>query len=1548
MEEVQSDWHQTGREQGYGNKVFTKEDLDIKGNSIALKGTGHAVSNAKDIPIEEKIESALKYFNKYIKIPAGVPDAPFKKSWPLLVIKRMVRWAAKEGYDTIAWTPGMVQVNRYEEAFRKQVDKISWYVSPSKNIKVVNASKGGNQVGVFELDEKGIAIQAFPADAKGLHISKIIGKKMGSQAMEEKEGKVTGDDLAIGGEGMIQAYDVRLVNDVNNFFNKKAWGNAHVEIAGTVTGKEIGEEITTDVLLEAAEKAKNAQDPVAEKWLTDAANQFMNTGQYSMALFNPNPYPGADRPPSHYFDKARKFEDKYQRIWTLPITTEMREKSLEEGMPLFSVKKALRIPDMTDPSIKDYRVNFSAKDEDHAGHAAAKLFNAGHGEHIVKFDGEWDRSAVDMDPMYQFTLYEGPATGATFVTETLDAEEIDAKFTTIVTPFLENKAVLSAKDRIDPVLQSYIDALKAAQPDAFIASEDLADDPDADLPPEVAADLEASKGLGRRSFGQWLRETSKDIWHSSTRHRPYLDPKEYADVANILRIHQEVPTNSARRAGQVLSAIMGNLKPMQYKVFARKLLMDDMAKDVESGLLADPNNLPFGFNIKTARAYLAKLNAIVDKDPIIKDAIERRTAFNNKIKRALVDAKLLPKAVMEDERYFHHQVLQYRAVREMGSDYYPGIGVSSKDVRLKKKGWQRGRIGSDKSYNSDYAEAEFEVIAQAIAQLETKHTMGRLQDLIDTMPALKTRAKSMNLRQLFINEAARVTKADMSGKIWTPVMIQEEPGMNPLRPFSAEIGKGFSWIGNLAKKGKLENGTRDFTDVIEALEEWQRDVADEKARAKDDGRDPYPIPFPFDELGSRAWAYFNHMMKENLEGAPAAGIIFRAIRQRDAFIKEYLGAQFKTAKDIMPDDHTVWVPAPGTSWYKAHSLSDRIVDAVQAGEMVIGQENADKIKQVLARGRDVEWIIPTDIAKTLDGYDVKLEDHMLSKASRKLMTGWKQWILINPYRVIKYNLNNMSGDLDIALAYDPKIVFKYFGKATKDMYKDWKRKDMSPELQAEIDLAHALGVIGSGWSVQEVGDVTRELSYDRHMQAVTGEKPHLIERGWRGLQGFTNYRENILRLAAFRYFQARLADGQKNIYGASNKAEIDGIADNTEKAAKLARELIGDYGNITHSGQWLRRHMIPFYAWMEVNAPRYVRLMRNLRHEGGGAKKIGRALPLLSAKMGWRGTKLAVKASAIYVLVNLWNKLRYPDEEEELGESQRRQLHIIFGRREDGSIITLRFQGALSDALAWFGGEDITHDIADLIKGKVSPAEYAKETSLAPAIKVINAIRPDVKVGAEVLMGRSLYPDPFNPRPIYDKLEHVTRLFSLNTAYGWLAGKPKRGDTIGGMLLNDLMVLGFYNSDPGESAYYDIKSKTFDFLSKTGMERPSVTPTDKGVALYYYKQALKYGDLKAAEKYLGKYIKLGGKSTGVTQSLKRSAPLGSLAKKDHNKFLATLNENEKERYRLALQWYNDTYIRRRNQATIRPTPGTSGLDSVIDGSQTGGKTLREVLNQKNQ
>ena len=54
----------------------------------------------------------------------GIPDAPFKKTWPDLALKRLIGHAVGEGFDGIAWTTGEQQARRYEKIVAENVDEI--------------------------------------------------------------------------------------------------------------------------------------------------------------------------------------------------------------------------------------------------------------------------------------------------------------------------------------------------------------------------------------------------------------------------------------------------------------------------------------------------------------------------------------------------------------------------------------------------------------------------------------------------------------------------------------------------------------------------------------------------------------------------------------------------------------------------------------------------------------------------------------------------------------------------------------------------------------------------------------------------------------------------------------------------------------------------------------------------------------------------------------------------------------------------------------------------------------------------------------------------------------------------------------------------------------------------------------------------------------------------------------------------------------------------------------------------------------------------------
>ena len=75
--------------------------------------------------------------------------------------------------------------------------------------------------------------------------------------------------------------------------------------------------------------------------------------------------------------------------------------------------------------------------------------------------------------------------------------------------------------------------------------------------------------------------------------------------------------------------------------------------------------------------------------------------------------------------------------------------------------------------------------------------------------------------------------------------------------------------------------------------------------------------------------------------------------------------------------------------------------------------------------------------------------------------------------------------------------------------------------------------------------------------------------------------------------------------------------------------------------------MIPFYSWMEINAPRYVRLMKNLKHEGDPNWTAARVVGVGT----WKSTKLGLKIAGFAALVTLWNATFFEDEEDYIQSS---------------------------------------------------------------------------------------------------------------------------------------------------------------------------------------------------------------------------------------------------------------------------------------------------------
>jgi GGDEF domain-containing protein len=230
IEEVQSDWHQAGRKRGYKSEFNREEEIERlkslgwhvdKESAASYKGyrTYTNQSSSPASSIDEAWDNIINDNRNEAHKGTGVEDAPFKKTWPILAMKRMVRYAAENGFDKIAWTPGDVQAERYD--LSKQVDSIQYAKYDESRLDLYYIKDGGQtKFGRYTLDQ----------------LPGIVGKDLAKKIEADfNVGKVneeySGIDLKVGGEGMKGFYDKILPAEVNKFFNKAAWGNAKVSMS---------------------------------------------------------------------------------------------------------------------------------------------------------------------------------------------------------------------------------------------------------------------------------------------------------------------------------------------------------------------------------------------------------------------------------------------------------------------------------------------------------------------------------------------------------------------------------------------------------------------------------------------------------------------------------------------------------------------------------------------------------------------------------------------------------------------------------------------------------------------------------------------------------------------------------------------------------------------------------------------------------------------------------------------------------------------------------------------------------------------------------------------------------------------------------------------------------------------------------------------------------------------------------------------------------------------------------------------------------------------
>jgi hypothetical protein len=335
VEEIQSDWHQAGRKKGYGPQLeeqyrayYTTPDgqqVDIGfGKTPAEVERMTQAAGWNTMPVKIETEKTVR------QIGEGVPDAPFKKNWHELAMKRLLNYAAENGYDSIAITPGAEQAKRYD--LSKQVDELLYKQNPDGTYQLSAQAEGrGNMMG-----------EAIPADKLEDYVGKEVAQRIVDNAGTERNlggsgsvsqpkdvwGSLSGEGLQVGGEGMKGFYDKMLPDYLNTY------------------GKSYGAKVEMDSV------PVSTRDPKSTSWGGGQGDHpFMTSQDLSepfdgmVELLRRNPETGEHDLVGRMLraDSERRIAQELMKLDTVnqiklhnfPITPEMRESIKQKGLPLY-------------------------------------------------------------------------------------------------------------------------------------------------------------------------------------------------------------------------------------------------------------------------------------------------------------------------------------------------------------------------------------------------------------------------------------------------------------------------------------------------------------------------------------------------------------------------------------------------------------------------------------------------------------------------------------------------------------------------------------------------------------------------------------------------------------------------------------------------------------------------------------------------------------------------------------------------------------------------------------------------------------------------------------------------------------------------------------------------------------------------------------------------------------------------------------------------------------------------------------------------------------
>jgi len=203
VEELQSDWGQAGKKQGFATAedVARLEDEETAQRAVLNRLWLHrdSVDDAKRAEYRAA-ELKLQWIKSQLSAPRAAPFITKTDAWVGLALKRVIKMAVDGGYDRVALINGEQSAERYD--LSKQVSAIDYWKNDDGTFRVrVRDMKDDT---AWKSDR---ATGPELADTVGKEIADKIVNGEGKQGINGGANRIEGLDLKVGGKGMKTFYE---------------------------------------------------------------------------------------------------------------------------------------------------------------------------------------------------------------------------------------------------------------------------------------------------------------------------------------------------------------------------------------------------------------------------------------------------------------------------------------------------------------------------------------------------------------------------------------------------------------------------------------------------------------------------------------------------------------------------------------------------------------------------------------------------------------------------------------------------------------------------------------------------------------------------------------------------------------------------------------------------------------------------------------------------------------------------------------------------------------------------------------------------------------------------------------------------------------------------------------------------------------------------------------------------------------------------------------------------------------------------------------------